>query len=185
MAKNNHTIKVTNYTPPCEDTDYHPNLTTIKQLTNPGGKFTAQVYGQASYIPVPDLASDFMKFGLGINSSSLGNVGNDHPPEIDDVVRRISASDVKKLVVRTTTNFEVDQDVVSRIISEAEMSNFPVKNSYKLGNTSEYHDPQPSTSSWSQDAPQYGTNQPKIEDIDPLSLENTQPSLSIGIIPYE
>ena len=34
LVKNNPTIKVTNYTPPpCEDTDYHPNLTTIKHAT--------------------------------------------------------------------------------------------------------------------------------------------------------
>ena len=71
-------------------------MTTIKQLTNPGGNFTAQIYRPGSYIIMPDLASDFMKFGMGINSSTLGNVGNDHPPEMDDVVRRIFANDVKK-----------------------------------------------------------------------------------------
>ena len=93
----------------------------------------------------------------------------------------MSASDVKKLVVRTTTNFEIDQDVVSRITSEAELSNFPVNNLY----FSEYQNPQPSTSYWFQDTQPYGTNQPQIQKVDPLSLENSQSSLPVVIIPHE
>ena len=100
---------------------------------------------------------------------------------MDSVFRKLSANDVKKLVVRTTTNFEVDQDVVSRITSEAELSNFPTNNPY----FPDYQNPQPSTSSWPQDTLQYSTNQSVIGESDPLKLESPYSYLSETRAPYE
>ena len=69
---------------------------------------------------------------------------------MDDVIRKVCANDVKNLVVRTTTNFEVDEYALARIISETTMDQFPIGNSFQPGNTSEYNVPQLSTPSWSQ-----------------------------------
>ena len=91
--------------------------------------------------------------------------------------QKLSAEDIKKLVVRTTTNFEIDKDVVSRIKSESQLNNFPTH----VSSYPDYQDPQPSTSLWPQNTVQY---QSLMGERDPLKLESPYLHLSETMGPY-
>ena len=65
---------------PCDDTNYHPNLRSVKLVTSPGGLYSPNIRGARSQVSVPQLTGDFWRFGISKNVSSLTNVGNTHSP---------------------------------------------------------------------------------------------------------
>ena len=84
------------------------------------------IFGPASYITMPQFASEFFKYGREANSADLGGSESSHPPEFVDVVRKVCKNGAKKLVVRRTTNFEVDEHTFARIISITLCDQVPV-----------------------------------------------------------
>ena len=76
------------------------------------------IFGPGAYIDMPHLSSAFFKHGREVNSAVLENDKNSYPPEIDDVLRKVCKDDVRNLVVRTTTNCEVDNYTLARVITK-------------------------------------------------------------------
>ena len=155
--------------PPTSDLDYHPDLDVVKQVADTG----SIIFGPGSYIDMPHFASAFLKYGREANSATLRGDENSYPQEFDDVVRKVCVDDIKNLVVRTTTNYEIDQCTIGRVISKTYCDQVPVENPPQPFNTPEYINvPQLPNSSWCNGALQYQAPTP-VEEFSQSSSHST------------